>query len=134
MRIPFIALTLFCAAAALWAKDELKIENPRYEAKEKKLYYELVNVSGEEIVKYSYDVDLKLDKVRVEDLVGGGANLPKDGRLQKIINLDKALSSRELRKISANPKIKIDCSTRSIEFKGGKVTRKFGERKVKRIR
>ena len=51
-----------------------------------------------------------------------------------LIDLDKALSSRELRKISANPKIKIDCSTRSIEFKGGKVTRKFGERKIKRIR
>ena len=93
-----------------------------------------MNVSGEEIVKYSYDIDLKLDRVRVEDLVGGGTDLPKDGRQQKTIDLDKALSSREFRKISANPKIKIDCSLRSIEFKNGKVTRKFGERKVKRIR
>lgn len=130
----FATLLMFCGVLTLQAKDELKIENPRYDAKEKKLHYELVNVSGEEIVKYSYDIDLKLDKVRVEDLVGGGVNLQKDGRLPRIIDLDKALSSRELRKISASPKIKIDCSTRSIEFKGGKITRKFGERKVKRIR
>lgn len=135
MKSILSALLILFVATALSAKDELQIENPLYNPKEKKLYYELVNKSGQQIVKYQYDLELKLDNLRIEDLGGAGANMAKDARIKHCADLTKHLSSKLLRKISAKPKVKIDCVITYLELKDGTVSRKFGEaRKTRKIR